>query len=496
MKFYEIDNALQEGINAADKAVRLKIEIQVNGHFESVFENDIIEANFFGLKEVAGGTTSRGEILLDNSFGNYSYSSVGYETQVKISFSLGEGLPFFLRFVFYIDEKGVQDIKGEGRKRYIYIGLRDYSYKLRKTDEARDWTSPAIFTYSVICDKTQPIISLVHGIAQRAGLRADDIDCSTIPVTLPYVKLKRNVWSELSAMATAYRCHLECAPEKPLVFAHSPYQTEPLTSEEYSYTFNGENIFYLRKVDKSELYRNTVRLKVNMPVSLEKQKIWQYDENPVIYDEYLQPHYPFKFPLIREIEAGKYEAKYRIKDEDSKERNVVFADQIDTKEEAENRLDYVGGNISYSHYDVTSNHDRAIITLQKEDESDLYEASIYGRPIILDLNRSCFNRDIEAVAACGTVALNVTGSYFSDYEIVRGNITLPHYEDWVIRELEARLQSKHEFTVKTHRALFNARVGASVKIKTRDEETAGTINAFSFRYKKDRAFIAAFRILE
>jgi len=496
MKFYEIDNALQEGINAADKAVRLKIEIQVNGHFESVFENNIIEANFFGLKEVAGGTTSRGEILLDNSIGLYSYSSVGYETQVKVYFSLGEGLPFFLRFVFYIDEKGLQDIKGEGRKRYIYIGLRDYSYKLRKTDEARDWTSPAIFTYSVICDKTQPNKSLVHGIAQRAGLRADDIDCSTIPVTLPYVKLKRNVWGELSAMAFAFRCHLECAPEKPLVFAHSPYQTEPLTSEEYSYTFNGENIFYLRKVDKSELYRNTVRLKVNMPVSLEKQVIWNYDDSPVIYDENLQAHYPFKFPLLREIEAGKYEAKYRIKDDDGKERNVVFADEIDTKEEAENSLAFESGNFSYTHYDVTSNHDRAILTLKSETDGDLLRAVIYGKPIVLDLNRSCFNRDIEAVAACGTVALNVTGSYFSDYEIVRGNITLPHYEDWVVRELEERLQSKREFTIKTHRALFNARVGARVKIKTKNEDTAGTINAFSFRYKKDKAFIASFRIIE
>jgi len=62
MKFYDVDNALKEAINAADKAVRLKIEIQVAGHFESVFEKDIIEANFFGLKEVAGGTSSRGEI--------------------------------------------------------------------------------------------------------------------------------------------------------------------------------------------------------------------------------------------------------------------------------------------------------------------------------------------------------------------------------------------------------------------------------------------------
>jgi hypothetical protein len=496
MKFYEIDNALQEGINAADKAVKLKIEINVAGHFVSVFENDILEANFYSLKEVAGGTSSRGEILLDNSLGIYLYSGVGYETQVKVYFSLGEGMPYFLRFVFYIDEKGLQDIKGEGRKRYVFIGLRDYSYKLRKTDEARDWSSPAIFTYSVVCDKTQPEKSLVHGIAQRAGLEVNDIDCSTIPVTIPFIKLRKNVWSELSSMAFAFRCHLECAPERPLVFAHSPYQTEAILNEEYSYTFKGDNIFYLKKIDKSELYRNTVRLKVNMPVSMERQEIWHYDDSPVIYDEYLHPHYPFKFPLLREIEKGKYEAKYKIKDADGKERNVVFADQIDTKEEAENRLEYDGGEFFYSHYDVTSNHDRAVITLNNETDGDLYRAEIYGRPIVLDLNRSCFNRDIEAVAACGTVALNVTGSYFSDFEVVRGNVMISHYEDWVIRELEERLQNKNEFLIKTHRALFNARVGASVKIETKDEETAGTINAFSFRYKRDKAFIATFRVIE
>jgi hypothetical protein len=68
-------------------------------------------------------------------------------------------------------------------------------------------------------------------------------------------------------------------------------------------------------------------------------------------------------------------------------------------------------------------------------------------------------KDLEAVAAYGTVALNVTGSYFSEYVIVRGNVTLAHYEDWVVRELAERLQERREFTVKTHRALFNARVG-------------------------------------
>jgi len=382
----------------------------------------------------------------------------------------------------------------------------DLSAKLRKTDEARDWTSPAVFTYSVVCDKTTPDKSLVHGIAQRAGLLPEDIDCSTIPVTLPYVRLRRNVWAELSSLATAYRCHLETAPEKPLVFAHSPYQSEPLGGNEYSHTFNGEDIFYLRKIDRAELYRNTVRLKINIPVSLEKQEIWRYDEPPVFYDDFLQPHYPFKFPLVREIEAGKYEAKYRIIDESGKERNVVFADEIDTQQEAENRLEYdvtsgAGfGSFTYSVYDVTSNYDKAILTIQKENDGDLYKAAIYGRPIILDLNRSCFVRDVDGIAAYGTAALNVTGSYFSEDMVTdKLSVTMqgkPQYEDWVIRELAERIQSRREFTVKTHRGLFNARVGAKIKIKTRNEEMAGIINAFSFRYKREEAFVASFRITE
>ena len=93
-----------------------------------------------------------------------------------------------------------------------------------------------------------------------------------------------------------------------------------------------------------------------------------------MYDEFLQPHYPFKYPLVREIEAGNYEARYSIIDESGKERAVVFADGIDSIEEAENRLDYDGGPFSYSAYDVTTHTDKAILTLHKEADGDLWAA--------------------------------------------------------------------------------------------------------------------------
>jgi len=516
MKFYDIDNALQEAIAAGDKLVRIKIEIQVGGHFESVFEQDIIEANFYGMKEKAGGTSSRGEILLDNPNGIYAYSSVGAGSQVKVSFSLGEGLPYFQRFVFYIDEKGIQDVRGPGRKRFVLIGLRDLSAKLRKTDEARDWTDPAVYTFSVVCDKTQPEKSLVHKIAQSAGLEVNDIDCSTIPVSLPYVKLTKNIWTELSSLAVAYRCHLECTVEKPLVFANSPYQEGNLhpagsvgvqnehlaiSNEQCSYTFNGENIFYLRKIEKSDLYRNTIRLKINMPMVLERQEIWRYEDSPVFYDDKLKEYYPFVKPLVRVIEISKYEASYTIMSAREKKKNVVFADQIDTKEEAENRLEFDGGGFFYSHYDTTTNPDKAILTLRKEADSNLYKAAIYGRPIVIDNERSCFIQDVEAVETEGTEALNVSGSYFSDDEIVRGNIKITQYEDWAMRELEERLQNNREFLIKTHRAVFHARVGAKVQLAMSNEqgakeETSGVISAFHWQYRRDEAFVAAFKIKE
>jgi hypothetical protein len=275
------------------------------------------------------------------------------------------------------------------------------------------------------------------------------------------------------------------------VFAHSPYQTEPLQDTECSHTFTGEDIFYLRKTERAERYRNTVRLKINLPVTLEKQELWRYGDPPLQYDEFLQPHYPFQFPLVRGIEGDNYEALYRII-EGGKERPVLFADRVDTKEEAESRLDFDGGPFYYSAYDVSTRHDRAFLSLKKEADGDLYNAAIYGRPIVLDLNRSCFVRDSDAVNALGTVALNVTGSYFSLDEI-NGK---KQYEDWASRELAERVQRQREWTVKTHRGLFNARVGARVRIRTGGETIYGTINAFSFYYRKDRAFTAVFRIQE
>jgi hypothetical protein len=58
------------------------------------------------------GTSARGEVLLANPGGMCSYTRAGPGTKVKVSFSLGEGLPWFERFIFYIGDKGIQNTGG------------------------------------------------------------------------------------------------------------------------------------------------------------------------------------------------------------------------------------------------------------------------------------------------------------------------------------------------------------------------------------------------
>jgi hypothetical protein len=70
---------------------------------------------------------------------------------------------------------------------------------------------------------------------------------------------------------------------------------------------------------------------------------------------------------------------YRINLANGKELKVVYADMIGRKGEAEKRLEYGDGPFSYSDYDVTTYPDKAILTLHKEADGDLYKAAIYNQ---------------------------------------------------------------------------------------------------------------------
>jgi hypothetical protein len=63
----------------------------------------------------------------------------------------------------------------------------------------------------------------------------------------------------------------------------------------------------------------------------------------------------------------------------------------------------------------------------------------------------------------------------------------------VSRELTERLKTPKEITIKTHLAVFHARIGAAVKIVTNEKTYTGIINDLAFHYKKGTAFKVALR---
>jgi hypothetical protein len=50
--------------------------------------------------------------------------------------------------------------------------------------------------------------------------------------------------------------------------------------------------------------------------------------------------------------------------------------------------------------------------------------------------------------------------------------------------------------LETHRAVFHARVGATVNIQTLNKNYAGVVNALSFHYRKEKTFVAGIRLGE
>jgi len=61
MRFYDVDNDLLKAMTDAGNEARVKIEFELGGRYEAVFERDIVSAYFVGMREAAGGWRRFGE---------------------------------------------------------------------------------------------------------------------------------------------------------------------------------------------------------------------------------------------------------------------------------------------------------------------------------------------------------------------------------------------------------------------------------------------------
>lgn len=511
MKFYTIDDVLAQRIAECRTKIRVQLAFDFTGKgvYVVIPECDILEVVVTSLREKTGGTVTRGELILDNTLGTYcprcfdtyrpEYNKYNGEKQsdgmgnlrpgrqVLVSYTSGKDVPFVKRFSLYVDDSGFQQTATGYKGRVCKIALVDLAHYLKETDKTKDWTEDVVLVHSLVCDKTVPGKSLVHQIAARAGLTTQDIDCSTVTEYLPYVKLTRSVWTELSDIATVYEAHLETATEKPLVFVN--------TEDPVQYTFNATNVTHIRIYDLLDQYRNTVRMRWTRYREFIAQRLWRYADPPIVYTAGLVPTYPFVADgEKRSIEKAGYEARYTVLTEDGKELSVPYAENIDAQTIFESNLITSGPPLQVLSYDVTSKRDRAGIRLGANADTTLLSSTINGDAIAAEPNFSHYVDDPAETALKGAVAVNVTTPYLS--ETTRDG--LPFYAWRAGRMLSKLTRMRKGFFLKTNRGVFHARVGSSVRVELAEglSSERAEIVQMELRYKIREAFVASFFLEE
>ena len=494
MRFYDIGLNYENLIKDDICRIFPRVEIVKNdGTSYFINDGDIISLEITNYKEASGGYSNYGELVLDNRLNRYSadiHPELTAGCEIHIHYAMGNIYNSFYRFALHADERGFQTF-AEGSDRTCRVHLDDYSAFLKDTDKGKDWTGHETLVHGVYCNRAVPALSLVHVIADRAGLTDNDIDCCLLDKEVPYVKFSGSVWEELSQLATAAKAHLECTKDKVLSFEGSPYDADYENDGTVSWTLDGDDITAWHSFDLMDKYRNSLRMKWTHYSETGITELWHYSDAPVVYDENMRTVYPMG-DGSRDIEKYEtYEAVYKVKDTDGREFPVVKAFDVDSRETFEANLDDSEGTVTVDVYNTTTYPDRALVKLSSSVPTNLRRAVIYGRAIIAEQNFCCYVRNQSGINQYGTRAENVTNKYMSDTE----TDGIPFYEKWAGDTLEEMSRVKRGLFIKTNRALFHARAGAWIEIDLSDicgmRIERGQITSLVLRYKKDAAFETA-----
>ena len=491
MRFYELPPEVENKIRDTDSRPFVRVVFELADGDVYIPDSDILECVATSYKTEAGGIVNCGELLLK---GLYDVEhNVEYTTGlgVQIWYCFGERENTFFRFHLFVDDNGFQSQETGFLDKTTKVRLIDLSTKLDDTKLQRNWTDAQTVVHSVVCDRLQPEKSLVHIIAARGGIRANEINCGSLLFDIPYVAVAGSAWKELCALAKAYDAVVECGKDLTLSFIESPYDTENDYSEDSDFTLDETQITHYRFFNNNDKYANNVRLKYTRYVQTERQELWSYSDAPVWYDEDMRPYYPFTDDSRKIISDNDYEAIYTAKNEDGKTRNVVYADQLTTEEEFLDEMVVSTGSttedFSVVQFDTSTYKDRAIVQLSRNGNLiGLYKAAIYGRAIISETNYSIFVKDDNEIAAKGQIVKNVTSKYLSD--------DLFENEPFCQRRAKDLLQDcincKGGYYLTTYLPLIHARVGAFMDIRLNAQSgfKKVRIDELTFRYKKEDAF--------
>lgn len=495
MGFFELDPSLAAAILDPEKVVKVRLELEdETGAFAPVPEDAILEAIFTSGFDTAGGIVSHGHVIIDTSLQPLPPFKET-EGKIKVLFTAGETGRYLHRFTMYTSPKGFMRITEGGRTDKVEVFLEDFPGRLKRTGGFKDWSEAEVLTDIKFADKEDTENSLLYKIAAKGDVVPDEIDSCTVLLTLPYIRLTKDPWEELCELAKASFALLEGGTDKKIIFSASPYLTGSIEPDEAE-PLDLELFYKVEIEDALDVFNNDVRLRWNKPERLEKQILWLYNDPPIFYDINLQKSYPFKLlGEKREIEAEDipYYAPYTAKLPDGKELRAVFADMLDTAAEVETGMVTDTPGLSVEEYDTDSYPEKAIIKLSCSEDTELYELTISGRPIVVKANYSCYRRDTESIDTYGLNVLNATGKYFSDVQVLE----LPHYQEWTERTLIIRKQRRRRIRLMSEYGLFYARVGAKTTMTgIEDAGISCSVEHLKFTYRKEKGFTAFLRMLE
>ena len=504
MRFYELPPEVENKIRNTDARPFVRVVLELAGGDVYLPDSDILECVITSYNTEAGGIMNCGELLLKGIYDIENNSEYAPGLGIQIWYCFGERENTFFRFHLFVDDNGFQSQETGFLDKTTKVRLVDLSSKLDDTKLQHNWTDAQTVVHSVVCDRTNPENSLVHIIAKRGGLNANEINCGSLPFDIPYVVVVGSAWKELCALAKAYDAVVECGKDLTLSFIESPYDRENEYSEESCFTLDEKEITHYRFFNNNDKYANNVRLKYTRYVQTERQELWSYSDAPVWYDEDMRPYYPFTDDSRKIISDNDYEAIYTAKNEEGKTRNVVYADQLTTEEEFIDEMvvstgssrsqsdltEFADANspqFSVIQYDTSSYKDRAIIQLSRNGNLiGLYKAAIYGRAIISETNYSIFVKDDNEIAAKGQIVRNVTSKFLSD-DLFDGE---PFCQRRANDLLQDCINCKGGYYLTTFIPLIHARVGAFMDIRLNAQSSFKKvrIDELTFRYKKEEAF--------
>lgn len=491
MRFYELPPEVESKIRDTESRPFVRVVFELAGGDVYICDSDVLDCVMTSYKSEDGGIINLGELLLDNTSGEYDFErneELVPGLGVQIWYCFGERTNTFFRFHMFVDDDGFQIQETGFSNKTCKIKLVDLSKKLDDTKLQRNWTDAQVVVHACVCGKLDPHESLVHIIAARGGITPSEINCGTLLFDVPYVVIAGSAWKELCALAKAYDAVVECGKDLTLSFIESPYDGEKEFYDESDYELTENDITHFRFFNNREKYANNVRLKYTRYVQTERQELWSYSDAPVWYDEDIQPYFPFTDDSRKIISDTDYQAIYTAKNDEGKTRNVVYADQIDSEETFLDAIEATGEDKPVVvQYDTTTYRDRAIVQLGRDGKLiGVRKTSITGRAIISEPNYSVFVKDDDEIIAHGQIVKNVTSKFLSD-DLYEGE---PFCQRRAKDLLKESINCKGGYYLTTFLPLIHARVGAFMDIRLNAQSgfKKVRIDELTFRYKKENCF--------